>query len=97
MSAELISGYAGVLLSLFMSYIPGLNAKYELLDGVYKRVVMLFLLAVVAVGVYATACLGYAEQFGVTVSCDTAGATLLIRVFVAAVILNQTTYLIAPK
>ena len=98
MSVELLSAGSGALLSLAFAYLPGLNARYEALDGVYKRLIMLVLLAVVAVGSLAIACAGFAPQFELEgVVCDQAGAVELLRVFFAAVVANQTAFLVAPK
>jgi len=75
----------------------GLNAQFEKLEGVYKRLVMLLLLVVVSAGAIILACAGYGEAFQVGVSCDQVGLTELVKVFLAAVIANQSVYAISPK
>jgi len=103
-SAEFLTAVCGVLLSLGFSYIPGLQARFDQLDGVYKRLVMLGLLAITSLGVFGMACLpwGNAENplqaLGIQgVTCSQAGALGLVRAFVLAVIANQATFLISPR
>lgn len=89
MTAEQISAFAAVLLSLAFSYIPNANTWYAALGPVNKRLLMLALLAVVAGGalVYncqaATACLQANYQ------------TYLNSLWDAAVA-NQVTFLLSP-
>jgi hypothetical protein len=103
-SAEFITTAGGVLLSLGISYIPGLQARFDRLDGVHKRLVMLGLLALASLGVFGLACLQWGDAgnplqaLGVQgVTCSQAGALGLIRSFVLAVIANQATFLISPR
>ena len=97
MSAEALALTAGTFLTLFFSYVPGLNAKFAAQSEEVKRLIMLILIGGVAVGVYGVACLGYGEPFGITVACDQAGALGLIQAFVVAAIANQSVYKRAPK
>jgi len=97
MTVEFLSASAGVLLSLVFAYVPGLNTAYDKLDGVYKRIVMLLLLVVVAAGSLAIACAGYAAQFELGVTCDQAGLVEVLKVFIAAAVANQSAFLLAPK
>ena len=92
---------AGVVLSLVFSYVPGARHWFDSLDkkhgeqvgGNYKRLVMLGLLALVALGAFGLGCLGRYD--GVT--CDVDGIWKLLEVFVLAAIGNQTAYTISPK
>ena len=93
MTAELLSSIAGIVLSLLFSYVPQVKNWYDPQPPTTKRLVMLALLLAVAGGSYAGSCAGCWS--GVT--CDQAGALGLVRVFVAALIANQSTYLISPK
>jgi len=97
MTVEYLSATAAVLLSLAFSYVPGLNKLFEALEPVYKRIVMLLLLVLVAAGTLIIACAGYADAFQLGVSCDQLGITELFKVFLAAVIANQSAYMITPK
>jgi hypothetical protein len=93
MNAEFISMIAGILLSLLFSYVPGASDWYGALDGVRKRLVMLVLLFLAAAGAFALSCAGIYDY----VACSQAGAVQAVEAFIAAVIANQTTYLVAPK
>ncbi len=96
MTSEILAGIAGVLLSLAFSYIPGLSKWYGELTEEYKRLVMLGLLAVVAVAAFGLACAGLGADFGVTVTCDQAGAIGLIKAFAVAAIANQAAFKLSP-
>lgn len=91
MTSEKLAELAGVVLSLAFSYVPGLKEKYEALSGIYKRLVMVGCLVVVAGAVFGLSCAGILSD----VVCSEAGAIGLVRVFIAALIANQATYLLA--
>ena len=93
MSSELLASIAGILLSLAFSYVPGLNAWFVLLEPVYKRLIMISLILVVAFAAFGLSCAGWWP----TVTCDQAGIAGLIEAFIAALITNQATYLISPE
>jgi hypothetical protein len=93
MTPEELGAIAALVLSLAMSYIPGLSDWYAGQGSDYKRLIMLGLLAVVSVGVFAMACAGLSDA----VVCDQAGALGLVKVFIAALVANQATYLVSPK
>lgn len=103
-SAEFLTAAGGVLLSLGFSYIPGLQARFDRLDGAHKRLVMLGLLALASLGVFGLACLQWGNVENTLqaldiqgVACSQAGALGLARSFVLAVIANQVTFLISPR
>ena len=97
-SAEFLTAAGGVLLSLGFSYIPGLQARFDQLDGTGKRLVMLSLLALTSLSIFGLACLQWGSSLGLQgVTCNQAGALGQARVFVLAVIANQATYLISPR
>ena len=93
MSAELLASVSGVVLSLAFSYIPGLNKKFGSLEGDHKRLVMLGVLFLTALGFMGLACIGRYSG----VSCDVDGAWKLAEVFIYAVIANQAAYALTPK
>ena len=90
MSAEELSMVTGTVLSLFMSYVPGVSGWYEGLSTESKRLVMGVLLLAVAGGAFSLACGGVVD----VVECSKVGALGLVQAFIAALIANQATYLI---
>ena len=109
MTAETLTMFTSVLLSLGFSYIPGLSFWYARLGeaggdggsqsdgGTLKRLVMLALLVLTAGGVFGLACSGWGAGLGIALACDQAGAAGLARALVLAVIANQATYKISPR
>jgi len=95
-TAEFVSSLAGVLLSLVFSYVPGAKQWYGALDGMQKRLVMLAFLVLAVALVLVTACSGFGADFNLAVMCDRSGLVSVMKAFGAAVIANQTTYLISP-
>lgn len=97
MSAEQLSAISAIVLSLLFSYVPGLSSWYGGLDKAVKQIIMGVLLVVIAAVAYSVACAGLAGDFGLSVTCDRAGAIALINVLVSALVANQATYLITKK
>ena len=97
MSAESIALIAGSILSLVFSYVPGLNAKFAALGPEVKRLIMLGLLVVVAVGAFGLACTGYGANFNIATVCDVQGALGLGGSLLLAIIANQAVYAVSPK
>ena len=93
MTAEMISGLAGILLSLIFAYIPGIKDWFEGLEGTHKRLVMGAALLMAAGGALALSC----WQIIDTVSCTKAGIVALTQSFIAALVTNQATYSLAVK
>lgn len=97
MTAETLAYAAGVILSLLFAYTPGLAPKYEALDAVYKRLIMLVLLLLVATAIFAFGCLGV-PLFGIApLECTQASAVKLFELFVSAAIANQATFLLSKN
>lgn len=92
MTDTTLAGLAGVLLSLAFSYIPGLKEKYAAQTGEAKRLIMLGALLVVAVGVFALSCVKWYDA----VTCDVAGAKVLIGLFISSAIANQAAFMLTP-
>lgn len=95
-SVEVISGFAGLLLSLAAAYLPKFRDWYAGLNGDDKRLIMLAGLLISSVGIFAASCAGIGYDLGLAVSCDKGGALLLVRVFVMALVVNQTVNPILP-
>lgn len=102
MDTEMLSAVAGAALSLAFSYIPGLRGWYERLGEAqhgeeWKRLVMLAALLVTAAGVMLLSCSGWAGS-GVAglPACDRPGLVELLRALIAALVANQSVYLLTP-
>jgi hypothetical protein len=58
---------------------------------------MLGLLALVAVASFGLSCLGWADEVGISVTCNMAGVFGLITQFILAMVANQSIYSVSPK
>ena len=93
-----LSAIAGSLLSLLFKYAPGLRVWYDKQNGTAKRLVMIAALLVASVVVLALACSGIlADLNWATLTCDQAGITQLISLFLSAAAGSQATFLLAPN
>ena len=97
MTGSTLVALAASLLSLLFSYIPGFKTWYSPKDPYLKRLIMLALVVVTAMGAFSFACAGLADDFSVKVSCDAFGAWGLVRAVIAAVAANQAVFLISPR
>lgn len=93
MTPEQLGAYAGIVLSLAMFYIPGLSDWYNGLTPQKQAGIMALLLLAVAAGIFGLSCANWYNA----VSCDVEGVKQLVNVFLAALIANQSTYLIAVR
>jgi hypothetical protein len=91
MTAEQLSSIAGVILSLCMSYIPGVSDWYQKLSPVAKRAIMAALIIFVAAASYALSCAGVVKW----VNCSNNGVGGLVSSVIAALVANQATHLIS--
>jgi hypothetical protein len=96
MTAIQLSTISAIVLSLAFSYIPGIQKSFDKLDGVYKRLVMLLLIALVTGITFGLSCFPIFAGI-VPVQCNQAGAVALLTAFIQAVIANQATFLISPQ
>ena len=93
MTPEQLAIYAGIVLSLFMFYFPGVANWYNALENAQKVQVMGGLLVVIALAVFGLSCAGLYP----IVACSVEGAKELANVLVLALMANQTTFLFAVK
>jgi hypothetical protein len=93
MTATELSAIAGVVLSLFFSYVPKINTWFASLASEYKRLIMLGVLLATALGVYGVSCLGWWP----VVTCDQVGIKSLAEALLMAAIANQTAYSLSPQ
>lgn len=93
MTAEQLSSIAGIVLSLIFTYVPGVREWWEPLAGSVKQMIMGLMLILVAIGAFALSC---ANVIAGAV-CDRDGAIGLLWTLIAALVANQSTYLITRK
>ena len=93
MSGERLASIAGIVLSLVFSYIPGVKDWFDKLAPSMKQAVMGGLLIVTALVIFGLSCAGL--DIGVVCSAD--GAVGFLWVLIAALIGNQSMYLITKK
>ena len=92
---EALAALAGVLLSLAMSYIPGLSTGFAKLTTPGKQLVMATMLFLAAIGMAVWACSGHETGFGMCM-----GATdwrTMLTTLVYSLMANQATHRISPK
>ena len=94
LTPEVLAGFAGVVLSLFFSYIPGLSVKFAALLPEVKRAIMAGLLLIVSAGIWGLGCAGIVDA---GLICDKSGLVQLAWIFVTSIIANQGTYSITPQ
>ena len=93
LTADVVAGVAGGLLSLCFNYIPGLREKYAALDEVKKSWIM-GLALVLAVGlILLVSC----TNLWVLITCNRLGFLDMIKLFAIALVINQSTYKISPQ
>ena len=95
MTDNVVGSLAGVLLALLFGYAPGLRTWFEALEPTRKALVMALLLLVAAVVLYLAACYTPFDTAGVT--CVEAGFWQVVQLFIAALVANQATYLLAVR
>ena len=93
MSTELISALAGIVLSLGLEYIPGVEGWYGKFEPKQKRLVMLGSLFLVVGGTFGLSCAGLLVAF----VCSWPGAWEAVIAFIAALVANQSVHLVLKK
>ena len=93
MSVELISMLAGIVISLALEFIPGVEGWYNKFSPQQKRLVMLGALFLVVGGAFGLSCANLIAIF----VCSTAGAWEAVVAFIAALVANQSVPLVLKK
>lgn len=91
-TGEVLSAIAGIILSLALSYIPGLRDWFQALPSDTKRAIVGALLVVVTVGIFLAGCAGWIQGVG----CDQDRALDLVGMLISALVANQAIYSITP-
>lgn len=94
MNGDTLASIAGVILSLAFAYVPGVKDWYAALEATQKAGLMALLLIAVALGVFAASC---GQIISVGITCDKQGAVGLIQILIAALIANQSSYLLLVR
>ena len=95
MTENTVGMLAGALLALLFGYAPGLRPWYEALEPTRKALVMAGALLIAALLLYGAAC--YTPLGAGDITCDEAGLWTVVRLFLAALVANQATYMIGVK
>lgn len=93
MSASDIASVLGILVSLLASYLPGFSDWFANLESTYKRLFMLAGGLVIVGGAFGLSCAGVLAYF----ACTLGGAVEAVKVFIAFMIANQATYVLARR
>jgi hypothetical protein len=96
MSPELIVAVAAALLSLVFGYFPALRNWYESKSSEVQGGIMLGLLALLSFGGFLPVCFGWFVE-DIPLTCDKAGVSQAVRLFVYAIAMNQGIYLTHVK
>lgn len=97
MTAALLAAIAGVILSLALSYLPGVGTWFNALDSQKKVMVNGLLLVVAAVGAVAAACSGLAVYLHLALECTPADFITVASALLSALLANQSAYVAFVK
>ena len=92
-TAEFVAGIAGTILSLLFSYFPVLNTWFAAKSPVFKSLSMLGLVTLTAGGIFGLGCAGILTT---NLVCTQQGAIEFLKVLGAALIANQSIFMIFP-
>lgn len=93
LTLDVLSQIVGIALSLLFTYAPGASDWFESLETKYKPLVMMGINLVVLAVLFGVSC---ASWLSIT-TCDVNGVAFMLRLFVQAMIANQTTYVLTRK
>ena len=94
MTADTLASVVSVFLSLAFAYVPGVKTWYDAREGTQKAGIMALLLIVVAAASFAASC---GQILALGISCDKSGAVGLAQILIAALVANQTSYMLLVK
>lgn len=88
-----LSAGAGVIISLALSYIPGLRTHWAALEPDYKRLIFLGAMVVYTLGLYGLSCTGLIDA----IQCDQNGILAVSINLLSAVVASQSVYSLSPQ
>lgn len=97
MTVEILGAIAAGILSLAVAYVPGLKDRFDQLDAAGKARWMAALLVVVTFGAFGLACANLLVLFGLEVACSAEGGVALLRILIAALVVNQAVFQIGVR
>lgn len=97
MTSESLILIAGAVISLLFSYFPALNTWFAGKAADVKRMIMVGVLLVVSAAIFGLSCAGFGGDIGITIECSKDGALGLLKIFIMAVIANQSAYAVTVK
>jgi len=93
LNADVLSGMAGMVVSLACSYLPGLSERWDALEGVWKRFIMAMTLVALSGIIAGLSCAGALSG----VECSRNGAWAVLSALFSALVVNQSVYALAGK
>lgn len=93
MTVEIVTSILAILISLLADYFPGFKDWFGNLDPTKKRLFMLGAGLIVVYGAFGLSCAGLFTYW----ACTWDGAFEAFKLFLAFMVLNQTTFLVSPK
>lgn len=91
-----ISGVAGVVLSLLFEYIPGFHQWYNALSNEWKKLIMLGVVTATSLGIFGLSCIDSSLVLQTGITCDSHGAWALVASWIAAITANQGVHRLLP-
>lgn len=92
-SAELIAGVAGVIVTLLFKYFPGLNTWFAKKTENVKQLWMLIIMVIVSAGVFGGGCI---DLFKINIACSLDGGWQLVGILITGIVANQGVFKILP-
>jgi hypothetical protein len=89
-----VAGIAGALISLIMSYFPGLNTRFAALPKESQQLIMAGLMLLTTAVVMALGCYKILQ---IDLTCDQNGIIQAVWVFLSAIMGNQATFKLTPQ
>lgn len=94
---QTLASLAGIIISLFASYVPKFNTWYAALDNTYKRLIMLGALLLATLAALGAGCAELRLPFLPVVACTAAGGKEMLGLFIFAAVASQATLPLSPK